>query len=63
LYLPKASLSHPVPENSEKDRACKGKKRIYGELENNKHVGVVASEKYREPAYIMRKKVIYGCYG
>jgi len=45
-----------MPENSEKNCACGGKKRINCEFEDYMHAGkVVASEKRREPAYIVRK--------
>jgi hypothetical protein len=42
-----------MPENSEKNYACGGKKRINCEFEDYVHAGKVdSSEKRREPAYI-----------
>jgi len=48
-----------MPENSDKNCACGGEKRIHCEFEDYMHAGkVVASEKRREPAYIVRKDEI-----
>ena len=45
-----------MPENSEKNCACGGEKRINCELEDYMHAGkVVAPEKRIELAYIVRK--------
>ena len=45
-----------MPEESEKNRACSGNKRINCEFEDHIHAGkVVASEKRTEPAYVVRK--------
>ena len=45
-----------MSENSEKNRACGGEKRINCEFEDCVHAGKDnASEKHREPAYIVRK--------
>ena len=43
-----------MPEKSEKNCAGSGEKRIHCEFEDYMHVGkVLASEKRREPAYIV----------